>query len=326
VNSVVSVAKAEPIANPDVSRVEELQMRHRDMSRHRALEEALSEAVQAKKLEGLLHLSMGSEAVASSLIARLGDGDRLYSAHRAHGHFLLCGVPARSLFAELAGRETGLCRGRAGTLHLMSDKAVMATGIVGGSLPPAIGHAIKLGDGGIVAVCFGDGAVQTGTFHEAMNLAALWKAPVLFVCENNGWAEFTSREEHTTVGKVASYGDLYGVPAAEVDGTDVEALGRVFDTLIEPMREGGGPALVECHISRLRPHYEGDWREQSVEGDPLPVIEASLIELGVDEQELASRRQEDLEEMRDLLDDVLAKDPFPDPADDLDLVYARPLR
>jgi TPP-dependent pyruvate/acetoin dehydrogenase alpha subunit len=305
--------------------VAELDARHGDMSRHRALEETLSEAVRDKKLDGLLHLSMGSEAVASTLISRLGERDRLYSAHRAHGHFLRCGVPARSLFAELAGRETGLCRGRGGTLHLMSDKAVMATGIVGGTLPPAVGHALTLEPGGIVAVCFGDGAVQTGTFHEAMNLAALWKSPVLFVCENNGWAEFTSREEHTTVGSVVSYGDLYGIPAAEVDGTDVEALGTVLDSLIEPIRNGGGPALLECHISRLRPHYEGDWREHSAEGDPLPAIESTLVSLGVDEKVLSTRREAELDEMRELLDDVLANDPFPDPGEDLDLVYSRSL-
>jgi TPP-dependent pyruvate/acetoin dehydrogenase alpha subunit len=308
-----------------LTRAEILLARHADMSRHRALEEALSEGVRDKKLEGLLHLSMGAEAVTAALTSRLGGADRLYSAHRPHGHFLLSGVPARAIVAELAGRETGLCRGRGGTLHLMSDRAVLATGIVGGSLPPAVGHALRLAAGGIVAVCFGDGAVQAGTFHEAMNLAALWHAPVLFVCENNGWAEFTSREEHTTVGGVVRYGDLYGVPALAVDGSDVEAVGAAVDTLIGPMRDGGGPALLECHVARLRPHYEGDWRPHSADGDPLPIVEGVLVQLGADRAELTARRTADLEEMRTLLDDVLASDPFPDPSEDISLVYRVPL-
>lgn len=295
------------------------------MARHRALEEMLSEAVRARKVEGLLHLSMGAEAVTAAIISRLGDSDRVYSSHRAHGHFLAAGVPARALVAEIAGRDSGVCRGRGGSLHLMSDRAVMASGIVGGTLPPAVGHALVLEPGALVVAFFGDGAVQTGTFHEAMNLAALWKAPVLFVCENNGWAEFSSRDEHTTVGGVVRYGDLYGIAAREVDGTDVELVAGVAGELVPAIRAGGGPALVECHISRLRPHYEGDWRPpEETEGDPLAVIERRLVELGEDGEALAAARGALLQEMRDLLDDILAGDALPDPGDEAGLVFARP--
>ena len=157
------------------------------MARIRAFEETVAQAHAAGYLPGLLHLSMGGEAVAVGVICQLGEQDRIYSSHRPHGHFLAAGVDASALIAELAGREAGICRGRGGSMHLMSDRAVMATGVVGGTLPIAVGHALTVPDGAAVVVFFGDGAVQTGVFHETLNLAVLWRVPVLFVCENNDW-------------------------------------------------------------------------------------------------------------------------------------------
>jgi pyruvate dehydrogenase E1 component alpha subunit len=230
--------------------------------------------------------------------------------------------------AELAGRETGLCRGRGGSMHLTSGtagRAVMATGIVGGTLAIAVGHALAQSQGDVVVVFFGDGAVQNGAFHESLNMAALWKAPVLFVCENNGWVEFSSREEHTTVDDVARYGELYGFPAQQVDGSDVEAVVAAAESLLVQVRSGISPALLECSIGRLRPHYEGDLRQQDTARDPLLVTEAALVAAGVDSDELTQRRAGRLVAAMDVLASVLATDPFPDPADDPGLVFARAL-
>jgi len=302
----------------------DLDAAHAQMSRVRAFEEAVAEGHRDGSLPGLLHLSMGAEAVAVGLMSVLDlERDRVYSSHRPHGHFLAAGVDPRAVMAELAGRETGLCRGRGGTMHLMSEPVVMATGIVGGTLPIAVGHALRQPPGAVVVAIFGDGAVQTGIFHESLNLAALWKVPVLFVCENNGWAEFSSREEHTTVGGVVRYGDLYGIPAAEVDGADVAAVAEAAAELLAPVRDGAGPALLECHIARLRPHYEGDWREHRAEGDPLVAVEQALVARGVAAEALAERRQADVHEARALLASVLADEPAADPRHDRDLVFAR---
>jgi acetoin:2,6-dichlorophenolindophenol oxidoreductase subunit alpha len=209
-------------------------------------------------------------------------------------------------------------------MHLASERVITATGVVGGPLALAVGHALRQPDGAVVVVFFGDGAVQTGIFHEAVNLAALWRVPVMFVCENNGWAEFSSREEHTTVGSVSRYGPLYGIPASEVDGADVEAVAEAAGTLLTGVRAGEGPALLECHIARLRSHYEGDWREQASEGDPLSQLAGRLVELGVDSGELERVRQIRHEEALALLAGALAE-PSPDPAQDAALVFRRPL-
>jgi TPP-dependent pyruvate/acetoin dehydrogenase alpha subunit len=174
-------------------------------------------------------------------------------------------------------------------------------------------------------VFFGDGAVQTGAFHETLNMAALWAAPLLLVCENNGWVEFSSREEHTRVAEVAAYGSLHGIATARVDGTDVEAVAEAASALLEPMRAGAGPALLECAVSRMGPHYEGDWRAREEERDPLALAAQALGELGVDRPRIAALRDADELQARALLADVLAHEPMPDPREDTELVFAEPL-
>jgi 2-oxoisovalerate dehydrogenase E1 component len=273
------------------------------MARHRAFEEVTARAYAEDQLPGLLHLSIGAEAATAGVISQLGEDDRIYSSHRPHGHFLVAGESAVSLFAELAGRETGICRGRGGSMHLMGERAVMATGVVGGTLPLALGHALTLPEGAIAVAFFGDGAVQTGLFHETLNMAALWQAPVLFVCENNQRAEFSTREEHTPVAAVADYGGIYGITAEMVDGTDAEAVADATRRL----RASGGPALLELRFSRLRPHYEiGGARTTSDGVDPLAGIDI--------EAELA--------DMEVALAEALAA-PLPDPAEEAGLAFAQ---
>jgi 2-oxoisovalerate dehydrogenase E1 component len=275
---------------------------HTAMARHRAFEEVTARAYAEEQLPGLLHLSIGAEAATAGVISELGEHDRIYSSHRPHGHFLVAGESPVALFAELAGRETGLCRGRGGSMHLMGERAVMATGVVGGTLPLALGHSLALPSGAIAVVFFGDGAVQTGVFHETLNMAALWRAPVLFVCENNQRAEFTTREEHTPVAAVADYGGIYGITAETVDGTDVAAVADAVRRL-----RSATPALLELRFSRLRPHYEKGGARTSSDGvDPLD---------GVDVQAQVA-------EMEEALAEALAA-PLPDPGEEAGLAFAQ---
>jgi acetoin:2,6-dichlorophenolindophenol oxidoreductase subunit alpha len=312
------------MSRPASARRAGLRERYGEMCRIRALESTVARAHRDGLLPGLLHLSIGAEAVAAGVAGELLPDDRVYSSHRPHGHFLAAGASPRELLAELAGRETGMCRGRGGSMHLTHDRAVMATGIVGGCLPIAVGHALRVPAGSVVAVFFGDGAVQTGVFHEALNLAALWRVPVLFVCENNGMAEFSAREEHTKVAEVVAYAELHGIDGLRVDGAAVEQVGEAAAALLDPMRAGAGPALLECAFTRLRPHYEGDWRDHDGQGpDPLALAEELLVAGGADAGELAAERDSAEAELAALLSDVL-EDPPPDPAEDEALVFARP--
>jgi pyruvate dehydrogenase E1 component alpha subunit len=260
------------------------------MWRLRAAEEVVAATRRSGDIEGLLHLAIGGEGITVGVVSQLTAGDRIYSAHRPHAHFIAAGTSEFDLFAELAGRERGLCRGRGGSMHLMAETAIMATGVVGGSLPIALGHALCVDEGAVVVVFFGDGAVQTGSFHETLNMAALWGAPVLFVCENNGWAEFTTRAEHTRVQQVVDYAPLYGIASAKADGRDVMSVKGAAAQLLAAVRAGHGPAILECSVTRLRPHYEGDLRARSQShttgDDPIAVLEAQLLEQGVAAAEL----------------------------------------
>lgn len=313
------------MARDEATRRRTLEARYAAMSRIRAFEETVSRAHRDGHLPGLLHLSIGGEAVAVGVTAALGPDDRLYSSHRGHGHFLASGTDSGALMAELAGREHGLCRGRGGSMHLMDERAVLATGVVGGSLPIAVGHSLALPRGTVTVVFFGDGAAQTGVFHEALNLAALWEAPVLFVCENNGWAEFTAREEHTRVEHVVDHAELQGVPHADCDGSDVEAVGDATAELLEGVRHGSGAAMLECRVTRIRPHYEGDRRRDhdADARDPITMTRDRLLDLGSDPDKLDRLDEGVARAAEEALHAALAG-PSADPALDPGLVFAAP--
>lgn len=259
----------------------------------RAFEESVSELVGAGEVVGLVHVSIGQEASAVGVCDVLERRDRLYSGHRAHGHVLARGADPAAEMAELMGKGTGLCGGKGGSMHLVDVAHGMlgATGVVGGTIPLALGTALALREtdpGAVAAVYFGDGAVQTGYFHESMNIAALWKLPVLLVCENNGYAEFTPRSAHTSVERVTRHAETYGVAARTVDGNDVIAIREAAETLVAPMRAGGGPAVLECLTYRMRGHYEGDparYREASEVAewkakDPVARFARAAVERG----------------------------------------------
>ncbi len=241
----------------------------------RAFEESVSELVGTGEVVGLVHVSIGQEASAVGVCDVLGERDRLYTGHRAHGHVLARGADPGAVMAELMGKATGLCRGKGGSMHLVdvAHGVLGATGVVGGTIPLALGTALALREtspGAVAVVFFGDGAVQTGYFHESLNMAALWKLPVLLVCENNGYAEFTPRSAHTPVERVTRHAETYGIDARTVDGNDVVAVREAAEALVAPLRSGGGPAVLECLTYRMRGHYEGDparYREASEVGE-----------------------------------------------------------
>jgi pyruvate dehydrogenase E1 component alpha subunit len=215
--------------------------------------------------------------VAAGVCSSLEAGDVVYSGHRAHGHAIAKGAPLHRVLAELAGRDDGLCRGLGGSMHVVdAEHGFMgATGVVGGTVPIALGSALASrlrGDDSVAVVFFGDGAVQAGYFNETVNLATLWKLPLILVCENNGFAEFTPRSAHTNVERVSDVVAPYGLERSTVDGNDVAAVSDAFGDYLASARAGGGPFLLECLTRRLRGHYEGDatkYERFSAESDPI---------------------------------------------------------
>jgi len=307
---------------------EELLTAYRRMVLIRKMEERIAVLYSQGVVPGFVHLSVGQEAVAVGTLFRARDDDVITSTHRGHGHVLAKGLDPAGMFAELMGRETGTNRGRGGSMHVADPTLGIfgANGIVGAGLPIAVGaaHALRAKGSDAVAIAFfGDGAVATGAFHEAVNLAALWRLPVVFVCENNGFSEFSRTSEQHAVG-LASRAVGYGLPFRSVDGNDVEAVEEALRAVLDEVRGGGGPQFVEAVTLRVRGHYEGDpqsYRASETSGlaDPLTVARARLAALGVGADEL------------DLVDDEVAREvaaaekfaaesPSPDPATVLDFV------
>ena len=263
------------------------------MWRIRLFEEEVARLKRGDEVHGLVHLSVGQEGVAAGVCTQLRDDDAVYSGHRAHGHAIAKGAPLDRALAELMGRDGGLCRGLGGSMHLV-DAAhgfLGATGVVGGNIPVALGSALAArlrGDDAVAVVFFGDGAVQAGHFNETVNLATLWGLPLVLVCENNGFAEFTPRSAHTNVERVSDVVAPYDVERATVDGNDVVAVWEAFRGYLGAAREGRGPFLLECLTHRLRGHYEGDpgayrealaaaeWQEQ----DPIQRLQRHGAERG----------------------------------------------
>ena len=233
------------------------------MWRIRLFEERVGLLARANEVHGLIHLSVGQEGVAAGVCTQLRDDDAVYSGHRAHGHAIAKGAPLDRMLAELMGRDGGLCRGLGGSMHVVDvEHGFMgATGVVGGNIPIALGSALAArlrGDDSVAVVFFGDGAVQAGHFNETVNLATLWGLPLILVCENNGFAEFTPRSAHTNVERVSDVVAPYEMERETVDGNDVFAVWDTFGRYLAAARAGGGPFLLECLTHRLRGHYEGD--------------------------------------------------------------------
>jgi 2-oxoisovalerate dehydrogenase E1 component len=265
---------------------------YRAMQLIRQTEEQLARCHQRGLVHGACHTYVGQEAVAVGVCSHLRRDDVLFSTHRGHGHALAKGLPPVELIAELFGRETGCSRGRGGSMHLFAPEiGLMGTsGVVGPCILQAAGagYSFKLLKTDRVAVAFfGDGAVNNGAFHEGLNMAAIWRLPVLFVCENNQFATEVPFQYAAGNPSVASRGAAYGIPGIEVDGNDVTAVAKAAGEAVQRARSGGGPTLIECKTYRTRPHSEGmgdytyrtreevvAWRERC----PIKRLRAELLE------------------------------------------------
>ena len=272
----------------------------------RAFEEKVSALYAERQIVGLLHLGIGQEAVAVGALSLFRDDDYVYGGHRSHGHAIAKGADINKLMAEIAGRATGYCGGKGGSMHIVAKECgfITATGVVGGTIPLALGAAFAAKErnkGQIAAVFFGDGAGQSGSFHESLNIASLWQLPVIFICENNGYAEFTPLSAHTKIERLAQHAKTYGIPADTVDGNDLFAVRAAMAKAVDKCRAGKGPIFVECLTHRMRGHYEGDpakYRELSQlaewkKKDPIARVARALkSQKALTDKELAAMESE----------------------------------
>ena len=269
----------------------------------RCSEERLSAMFADGEVPGFIHLSIGQEAVSVGVMAALTAQDTIASTHRGHGHAIAKGLSLDGFFAELLARDTGLCRGRGGSMHVadMSVGMLGANGIVGAGLSIALGSALahRTQKSGAIAVAFfGDGALAEGLVHECLNMAALWRLPMLFVCENNGWGEFlpTSKQLSFALKDLAA---AYRIPHVLVDGNDVAAVAEASARIVPEVR-ADGPRILECMTTRVRGHFEGDaqkYRDADdlaalSERDPLRITAMQLAQAGIAEDALASITEE----------------------------------
>jgi len=290
----VTPAGSRPGAGP--SPAEALRL-YESMVLIRRVEERLRDDSAAGKLPGAVHLYIGEEAVAAGVCAHLGDRDYATSTHRGHGHFVAKGGDVRAMMAEIWAKREGICQGMGGSMHVADiAKGILgANGIVGAGLSIATGAGFgaKLDGDGKVAVCFfGDGASNQGVLMETLNLSALWQLPVIFVCENNGFSEFTPSAQ-VTAGRIADRARAFSVPAAEVDGNDVTDVWRAAGEAVRRARDGGGPSFIEARTYRLQGHFEaeafvlgtGRYREEDEieawrERDPIARFRSALVSAG----------------------------------------------
>jgi TPP-dependent pyruvate/acetoin dehydrogenase alpha subunit len=278
----------------------------------RAFETRVAELYREGEIPGFVHTSLGQEAVAAGTCAALEPNDYLTTTHRGHGHVLAKGADVDKMMAELFGKAAGLCRGKGGSMHVADPTIGIlgANAIVGASIPLAVGAALSsklLAQHRVAVAFFGEGAVNQGSFHESLNLAAVWDLPVVFICENNTYAEFSDSRAMTRVPSVVTRCRGYGVDADHVDGNDVEAVFDLASEAVARCRSGRGPMFIEAETYRWHGHYEGDaqpykpelevsqWRER----DPLLVAAARLVQGG---SETEGRLAELHQEMRAVVD------------------------
>lgn len=264
-------------------KLDELAALYRQMLLIRRAEERLQKLFADGLVPGFLHLSIGQEAVPVGVSHALTDRDTVSSNHRGHGHTLAKGVDLNGFFAEILGKATGLCKGRGGSMHVadLSKGMLGANGIVGAGLPITTGSALAhkmQGHGHIAVVYFGDGALAEGVLHECLNMAALWDLPILFVCENNGWSEFspTDRQLATSLDKLAK---AFGITYRAVDGNVVADVVAESGRLVKAMRKSPAPAILECHTTRVRGHFEGDRQDYRDSGEIAGLSERDPLRL-----------------------------------------------
>jgi TPP-dependent pyruvate/acetoin dehydrogenase alpha subunit len=323
---------------PDRTIITEL---HERMVRIRLFEEAAGRLFEANKIPGFVHLYVGQEAVAAGVCVALRDDDQISSTHRGHGHLVAKGGDLSRMMAELMGKATGYCQGKGGSMHICDLELNMlgANGIVGGGVPIAVGAGFAnryRGNDTVSVAFFGDGTTNIGAFHEAANMAAALELPVLFVCENNEYAEYTARERTMAIDDVVERAAAYGMAGSVVDGMDATAVYEATAGALETIRAGGGPVFLEAKTYRYFNHhgiqtlgmkYRSDdevaqWRER----DAITSLEESMVADGVaTAAEIEATRAAVTAEV-DAAIEFAESSPLPEPGQLLDNVYteARP--
>ncbi|OXI72129.1 pyruvate dehydrogenase (acetyl-transferring) E1 component subunit alpha [Burkholderia sp. MS389] len=300
----------------------------------RRFEESAEQAYMRGLIHGTMHLSIGQEASAIAMTMLLTDEDYITSTHRGHGHCIGKGADPKRMFAEFFGKETGYCRGRGGSMHIadVSRGNLGANGIVGGGLPIAVGAALsikKRRKDSVVVCFFGDGANNEGAFHESLNFAAIWKLPVIFVCENNRYGMSMSVERSTAVSRISQRAAAYDMPGVTVDGNSFGDVLTAAEGAIERARKGEGPTLIECETYRIRGHSKSDRNRyrtrEEIESwgarDPIAKFERQLVELGlIDAAAVQAIHAEVEEEIKAGLD-YAQNSPAPDIAELTRYVY-----
>jgi len=305
---------------------EKLIWMYRTMVRNREFEERVAQEFAAGKVPGFVHLSQGQEAIAAGAMAAIKEDDYIITTHRGHGELLAKGGRPDQMMAEIYGKKTGIMKGKGGSMHfadpLIGDigaDGVLGTGPV---MSCGVGLSSKLQKDGRVTICFfGDGQINTGRFHEAVNLASCWKLPVVYLCENNRWAESTSIYDSTNLTRLTDRAVAYNIPGVAIDGNDVLA---VYETVVEVVtraRKGEGPTFIEAKTCRWRGHFEGDTQsyrtkeelDECRKNDPIPRFKKKLLEMRVlTEEEVERIHQEAVEEINDAAR-FAEESPYPEP-------------
>ena len=305
---------------------------HRRMVRIRHLEESLGRISTEGKVPGFLHLYVGEEAVASGGCAALTDEDQITSTHRGHGHLIAKGGDFKQMMAEFMGRSTGYCKGKGGSMHVSDlDLGMLgANGIVGAGVPIGVGAAFanKYRDNGLVTMAFfGDGSTNIGAWHEAVNMACALQLPIVFMCENNEYAEYTARDRVMAITDVADRAVAYGMPGVIVDGMDVVAVYEAATEAVARARRGDGPSMIECKTYRYYDHagvqglgrtYRSDDEvEEWLARDPIDLFEDQLAKSKVLSKAAAKKVHEEIQAEVDEAIEFAENSPWPDPATDL---------
>jgi acetoin:2,6-dichlorophenolindophenol oxidoreductase subunit alpha len=332
------------MAQPEISQPQSKDSKHErwllmyeQMLKIRVFEEHVNQLYLSAKMPGLAHLYIGEEAIAVGVCQALERTDYITSTHRGHGHCLAKGASVNRMFAELLGKDAGYCHGKGGSMHIADQDTgnLGANAIVGGSAGIATGSALaskRLGNKRVTVCFFGDGALGQGVLYEVMNMASLWKLPVIYVCENNLYNEYTHYSE-TTAGEISARARAFGIPAEQVDGQDVRAVYATATRLVQRARQGEGPSFLLCDTYRYMGHHVGDiqrayyrskeeeeyWKTQR---DPLKLFTAWLLAEGMADdtllEEIEQRVQEEVRAGAQFALDA----PYPDAGEVAKDVYA----
>lgn len=313
---------------------EDMKRMYKTLVRIRKFESKAVDLFAEGQIPGFLHSYLGEEAIATGVCANLRKTDFITSTHRGHGHIIAKGGDTKYMMAELYGRTTGYCKGKGGSMHIADrDLGILgANGIVGAGQDIAVGAGLAIryrGTDQVAACFFGDGSTNQGTFHEALNLASVWKLPVIFVCENNHFGISMSQSKHQAIQDIADRAASYGFPGIAVDGNDVMAVYEVAKEAVDRARKGRGPTLIECKTWRWRGHFEGDpgtykdpkEQEAWMDKEPVGRYRTFLEENGVMTSDETSAIDTMIDDEIDAAIAYASESPLPKPEDVVKDVY-----